>query len=125
MNEASKKRIEEINNKHFHGSTVLEAVTEAYQAGMQDPDAGKHECDDVCLQDMNLECPVSYPKELIESQLVDDWVWFMGHVFGKKKRVDWGTTFDVDWGRINAFLLKMSRLENARKEHERRSKADV
>lgn len=50
MSPEAKRRCEELNNKHFHGSTVMDVVTESYQAGMQDPDANKElleECEKV------------------------------------------------------------------------------
>lgn len=34
--------------------------------------------------------------------------WFINHVMGDKKRVDWGNTFDMDWAGVNDALLKIS-----------------
>ena len=35
--------------------------------------------------------------------------WFVDHVMGRKKRVDWGKTFDIEWGRVNSALIKMEK----------------
>lgn len=35
--------------------------------------------------------------------------WFIEHVMGKEKRVDWGNTFNIDWGRVNTALISVSR----------------
>lgn len=52
---------------------LADEISEAsYKAGMQDPDAGKHECDDTCQRDMNIECPISYPKVLVSKELLDE-----------------------------------------------------
>lgn len=34
--------------------------------------------------------------------------WFIDHVMGKEKRVDWGRTFDIDWGKVNSALLAVT-----------------
>lgn len=33
--------------------------------------------------------------------------WFVDHIMGDQKRVDWGNTFDMDWGKINEVFLDM------------------
>ena len=35
--------------------------------------------------------------------------WFIDHVMGKEKRVDWGNTFSIDWGRVNTALIDISK----------------
>lgn len=35
--------------------------------------------------------------------------WFVDHIMGKEKRVDWGNTFGVDWGRVNSTLIEMEK----------------
>lgn len=42
-------------------------------------------------------------KSLIEAQ------WFIDHVMGKEKRVNWGDTFNIDWGKVNTALIEISK----------------
>lgn len=82
MTEAAKQRMEQYVRTHYPSTWPNGAekyrpheqaiATLAYQAGMQDPDAGKHECDDTCQRDMNIECPISYPKVLVSKELLDE-----------------------------------------------------
>ena len=71
MSEASKRRSQEEGERQGFEHDLWIFMS-GYQSGMQDPNAGKHECDDICLQDMNLECPISYPKELVSKELLDE-----------------------------------------------------
>lgn len=38
---------------------------------------------------------------------VQDAKWLIDHIFDKKKRVNWGQTYDIDWGRMNTALINI------------------
>jgi len=38
--------------------------------------------------------------------------WFVDHVMGKEKRVDWGKTFNIDWGHLNTALISIQKAFN-------------
>ncbi len=43
-------------------------------------------------------------EELLKT--VKEAQWLRDHIMGKEKRVNWGDTFDIDWGRLNnAFIM--------------------
>lgn len=35
--------------------------------------------------------------------------WFIDHVMGKEKRIDWGRSFNIDWGRVNTAMITIHR----------------
>lgn len=35
--------------------------------------------------------------------------WFIDHIMGEKKRVNWGETFDINWGEVNLALIEVSK----------------
>lgn len=45
-------------------------------------------------------------QKMKEALLKADWL--HDHIFGKAKRVDWGKTFDINWGKINEALMSVS-----------------
>lgn len=49
-----------------------------------------------------LACNSHY--ELVEA--VKEARWLGGHIMGKEKRINWGDTFDIDFGRMNEVFLK-------------------
>lgn len=79
MSPEAKRRCEELNNKHFHGSTVMDVVTESYQAGMQDPDANKELLEDLQDTVASLQMSVDFLRGLrlgYEQRLgIDSSVW--------------------------------------------------
>jgi hypothetical protein len=36
--------------------------------------------------------------------------WFVDHVMGKEKRIDWGKSYNIDWARLNAALITISKV---------------
>lgn len=42
-------------------------------------------------------------------------IWLMQHIMGKKKRIDWGKTFDVDFGHMNDAFIKFEKIRRALK----------
>jgi len=35
--------------------------------------------------------------------------WFIDHVMGKEKRIDWGRSFNIDWARINTAMITIDK----------------
>lgn len=35
--------------------------------------------------------------------------WLHDHIMSEKKRVDWGKTFDIDWGKVNDTLIAVDK----------------
>lgn len=35
--------------------------------------------------------------------------WFIDHVMGKEKRIDWGLSYNIDWGRVNTAMIAIDR----------------
>ena len=42
-------------------------------------------------------------KALLEAK------WFVDHVMGNEKRVDWGKSFNMDWERVNTAMIEIHR----------------
>lgn len=50
---------------------------------------------------------IAMAPELLEA--LKGMKWFVDHIMGKEKRVDWGNTFDINWMAVNENLVKMER----------------
>lgn len=44
-------------------------------------------------------------KAVIEAQ------WFVDHVMGKEKRIDWGRSYNIDWEHLNLALIAIHRVK--------------
>lgn len=52
---------------------------------------------------------VNSHEELL--QALREAIWFIDHVMGKEKRIDWGKSFNIDWARINTALIQIHKVE--------------
>jgi hypothetical protein len=39
--------------------------------------------------------------------------WFIDHVMGKEKRIDWGKSYNIDWARLNTALIAINKVKTA------------
>ena|SRR5688572_2379893 len=46
-------------------------------------------------------------EELITA--VTEAQWFVDHVMGKEKRIDWGKSYNIDWARLNTALIAINK----------------
>ena len=47
------------------------------------------------------------PPEMLAA--LEGMKWFVDHIMGKEKRVDWGKTFDMNWMGINEALINLEK----------------
>jgi hypothetical protein len=47
------------------------------------------------------------------TEAVNEAKWFVDHVMGKEKRIDWGKSFSMDWGRVNTALITINRIKTS------------